>query len=228
MKKRVSLLVLMIFLLFITISGCDTGSTSAEYVDRDYHKGTNGLEMKFLKNAPPSKIYEGDKLDIIVELENKGAWPTSDIFKGKLYVSGFDLNSIRGRWIGGDTLPANLQDYYAIAVNDMNADSLDSVTDVFNNFIADGSGLVVIGGENSYEKGEYKNSVFEAMLPVFVSSPGKKEGEISIVLVLDISGSTGASFGDSSTVDVEKALAIGVFRDLALNNRLAVVAFKSK
>ena len=127
----------------------------------------------------------------------------------------------------GSTLPP-LNDYYAIAINNMNADTLKTTTDVLNDFVADGNGMVVIGGDNSYDRGDYKNSLFETILPVYIAAPGKKEGETSIVIVVDISGSTSASFGDSTTVDMEKALALGAYHDLGMNTRLAVVAFNTK
>lgn len=52
-----------------------------------YRSGTKGVEMKFMQNAPPSKIYDKESLDIMVEVMNKGAF---DIVNGKLYLSGFD------------------------------------------------------------------------------------------------------------------------------------------
>lgn len=127
----------------------------------------------------------------------------------------------------GSSLP-DLGDYYALAVNDMPADRINSVSDQLTDFIADGNGMVVLGGPASYDKGNYKNSVFESILPVFVGAPGKKEGEINIILVIDISGSTGAAFGDDKTVDVEKALALGVLSDLSTKDRLGVVAFNTQ
>ena len=48
------------------------------------------------------------------------------------------------------------------------------------------------------------------------------------MLVVDISGSTSAAFGTSTTVDMEKALALGAYKDLSANTRLAVVAFNTK
>jgi predicted secreted protein len=127
----------------------------------------------------------------------------------------------------GYTLP-KLDDYYAVAVNDFSADKLDPITDKLTDFVADGNGLVAIGGENSYAKGNYKNSIFESILPVFVGAPGKKEGEVNIIIVIDVSGSTGAAFGDDKTVDVEKALTLGVLSDLSLHDRLGIVAFNTQ
>ncbi|MEM2916162.1 MAG: VWA domain-containing protein [Candidatus Woesearchaeota archaeon] len=127
------------------------------------------------------------------------------------------------------TVPSNLKDYYAIAINDLNADKLKEASDRINEFVSDGNGMVVIGGKNSFDNGNYKDSVFETMLPVFVSTPGKKPGEISVVIVMDISGSTGAPFGRfTSTAEFEKSAAIGIYRDLRLDIRLAVVAFNTQ
>ncbi len=128
----------------------------------------------------------------------------------------------------GSTLPSSLDDYYALAVNNIPAPQLDPVSDIITDFVAEGNGMVVLGGQNSFDKGDYRTSVFESILPVFVGAPGKKEGEINIILVLDISGSTSAAFGDSKTVDVEKALAIGVLNDLSLHDRLGIVAFNTE
>lgn len=127
-----------------------------------------------------------------------------------------------------DRVPARLDDYYAIAINDVPASKLNPHVDKLTEFVTDGNGMVVVGGNNAFEHGEYKDSVFESMLPVFVSAPGKKPGEVSVVMVIDISGSTSAAFGDAKTVDVEKALAIDAFKQLRPDTRLAVVAFNTQ
>jgi hypothetical protein len=127
-----------------------------------------------------------------------------------------------------NSLPSSLKDYYAIIVNNMPAEKMDPVADVISDFISDGNGLVVFGGDNSFEKGNYRNGLFETILPVFVGSPGKKEGDVNVALVIDISGSTGGSYGSTTAVAIEKALAINAIKDLSLNTRLAVFAFHSE
>ena len=126
-----------------------------------------------------------------------------------------------------ESLPADLSDFYAIVVNDLPRDNVDSFADKISDFISDGNGLVSVGGKNSYELGEYKNSLFETLLPVSIGTPEKKEGDINVVILIDISGSTGSAYGAGKAVEVEKALAIGVLHDLEPKHKLAVVAFNT-
>jgi len=125
-------------------------------------------------------------------------------------------------------LPEKLSDYYAIVVNDLSASKLDSVTDVLNDFVADGNGLVVFGGESSYDRGDYKNSMFETLLPVKVGSPEKDEGDVLIAIVIDVSGSQGAPFGRfTSTAEFSKSATIDILRNLKLDTRVAIIAFNT-
>ncbi len=127
------------------------------------------------------------------------------------------------------SIPADLKDYYAIAINDMSASKLNDVTERISDFVSDGNGLVVLGGKNSFDNGAYKDSVFETILPAYVSTPGKQPGEISLVVVIDISGSTGVAFGRfTSTAEFEKAAAVGIYKGLRMDIRLAVVAFNTQ
>jgi len=95
-------------ILLIFIIGC-TGSVTDQDIEEDFHKGIQGITMKFVPNAPPSKIYEGDHLAVSVELFNKGAYPDTSNFQGKLEISGFDTSAISGSWQGGNSMPADLQ-----------------------------------------------------------------------------------------------------------------------
>ena len=127
------------------------------------------------------------------------------------------------------TIPSVLDDYDAIVVNDYPADELRSSVSRLTNYVAEGNGLVVIGGKNSYDFGGYKNSLLEAMLPVQVGVSDKtEEGKLNIVVVLDISGSTGASVNGEKKVDIEKSLAIDILKDIRVNDKVGVIAFNTK
>lgn len=60
--------------MILLISGCinlqkkDTTQVSTLY------KGTSGLKLSFVKNAPPSRVFENTNFNVIVKIENKGAY----------------------------------------------------------------------------------------------------------------------------------------------------------
>lgn len=107
MQKKF-LIFILITILFITIS-CQRTGVGVQRIEEEFHIGTQGLEMNFLNNAPPNRIYDGDNLEVVVELRNKGAYPTSDIFDGKLEITGFDPSAINGVWEGGNLITTRLQ-----------------------------------------------------------------------------------------------------------------------
>lgn len=73
----------------------------------------------------------------------------------------------------------------------------------------EGGGLVVVGGKNSYDLGEYRNSTLERFLPV-QSFPSRFEGGKTLIFVLDISFSLLSTLTKDGTtlLDYEKALAV--------------------
>ena len=127
------------------------------------------------------------------------------------------------------TIPDDLSEYSSIIIDDIDAGKLNSKTELLSDYIIEGGGLFVIGGENSFDKGDYTNSLFETILPVKVGEAGLG-GELvtSIVIVLDISESTGQDFSRRSSerkVDVEKSLALEIINGLSLYDKVGVVAF---
>lgn len=59
------------------------------------------------------------------------------------------------------------------------------------NYVSNGGGLVVVGGEQAYNYGDYLNSSLEEILPV-LSKPSDYKGGRNLVLLLDVSPSTAA------------------------------------
>lgn len=96
MEKRV-FLVLCAVILALFISGCGLrpGPDAEDGSVEEIYRGTTGLEMEFVRNQPPSKIYDLDVLNLLLELKNKG---TSDLTgsRCRLYLSGYDDTIIRG------------------------------------------------------------------------------------------------------------------------------------
>ena len=79
MKKQLLSLALLLFVFII--AGCAGSSTMTS---TDIYKGTDGLVMKFVPNAPPDAVFENAIVPIGIEIRNKGAY---DIENGLITFS---------------------------------------------------------------------------------------------------------------------------------------------
>jgi len=78
--KKLFLLGMMLFLLFIL--GCGSGSGGRIAEQFNPRTGTEGLVFDFIDDAPPPEIFDGSAVPLAIEIENKGA---AEVFEG--YVS---------------------------------------------------------------------------------------------------------------------------------------------
>ncbi|MBN2488487.1 MAG: hypothetical protein JXA98_05620 [Methanosarcinaceae archaeon] len=87
---------------------------------------------------------------------------------------------------------SDIDDKKVVVLDNKHVNSL-SPNDVstLKEYVTDGHGLVVVGGERAYDYGDYLDSSFEELLPV-MSKPTDWSGGRNVVLVLDVSPSTAA------------------------------------
>lgn len=94
--------------------------------------------------------------------------------------------------------------------------------------VFEGMGLVVMGGQKSFEYGGYKRSELEELLPVTVGAGTKTIiKDINIVLVIDISGSTTQLTDGEQAMDIEKAIAIDLIEQIREDSGIGVVTFSN-
>ncbi|MGM5484713.1 MAG: VWA domain-containing protein [Nanobdellota archaeon] len=118
-----------------------------------------------------------------------------------------------------DHVPSDLEDYLAVVVNDMPSDKLD--VERLSGFAQEGNGITFIGGQESFDYGGYKGNI-ETLLPVRVGGAKEKPSkEVSVVLLIDKSGSTSAG------ISLEKNIANKIISDVDDENEIGVVAFDS-
>jgi len=90
-------------------------------------------------------------------------------------------------------LPAEvppLSTFRAVILNNVARNKLPAaVLSGLDNYVRQGGGLIMIGGEESLGLGGYKGSEIEQVLPVTVTPPQKEEHTTAVVLVVDTSGS---------------------------------------
>jgi len=124
---------------------------------------------------------------------------------------------------------ADPEDYLAVVldnahVNDLSKDELGKL----RMYLQNGGGLVVAGGNRAYDLGGYYDSQFETLLPVR-SKESEGEGKnVGVVIIIDISGSVGTSYGGDTALSMEKALAINILRGISINDHIGVIAFNQR
>ncbi|WP_423751413.1 VWA domain-containing protein [Salinirarus marinus] len=135
---------------------------------------------------------------------SRGSYPFRD-YLGELY----DVET-------AESVPADLSPYYAVVVQDVAAPDLGNV-DALQEFVIDGNGLFVVGGDNAYENGGYENAPIASMLPVTFGE--SSVGSTTIVFAIDVSGSAGEG------MQVQKSIALNALSQLGDTNTVGVVGF---
>ncbi len=83
--------ILLVLIVIVILTGCartDTPKKEPELIE--YHKGSEGLVMSFLDQAPPEEIWELSKFPVSINIENEGA---HDVDDGILYIN-YDRQTI--------------------------------------------------------------------------------------------------------------------------------------
>jgi len=182
-------------------------------------------------SVPVSYTFEGTgSHEITAEIDGSDAYPINNralktvrvVDQPRvLYVSrgSYALQSYLGQLYDVETassVPDDLSPYYAVVVQNVAAGDLGNV-DELQRFVIDGGGLLMAGGQNSFENGGYANSSIAATLPVTFgeSAPGSAR----IVMLIDVSGSAG------SGMRIQKAIALDALSQLDDDNTVGVVGF---
>jgi hypothetical protein len=118
------------------------------------------------------------------------------------------------------SLPSDLTPYKAVIIDNKGAGELPA--DALRNYVGNGGGLVVVGGDSSYDKGSYNNSPIESILPI-ISRAGEFKGGRNLVILIDSSGSTG--IGSPQPISLIDANAISIIRSIGRDSRVGIVAF---
>lgn len=188
---------------------------SRKFPEGEYHKLTAklldvGNEDYFSQNNAfykSIKIVPRPKVLYVTEKSSPLAQELNKIYE-------LDVKSI---------VPNELSDYMAVIVNDIRIQKLASSVSQLSDYVSDGNGLIFIGGENSFERGGYKGTLLETLLPIKIgASEEQNKSDINIVVVIDI------SHGTEDYVAVEKALALSVIDSLSEKNNVGAVAFNTQ
>lgn len=198
--------------------------TFAKKLGEGYHKIKAELEIKAEDDHFPGNNIFYKTIEIIPR-PPLYMWAEKESY---FYSIMIDLYNFKRETI----FPQDLEPYAAVIMDDISAEKIGrGEFEALSNFVLNGSGLVVIGGESSYNKGGYRNSLLETILPVRTmdsEKEGIKDESVNVVILIDISDSTGGRFSAQSEdkkVDVEKALAISTLDYIKGQSKVGVIAF---
>lgn len=122
------------------------------------------------------------------------------------------------------SVPDDLSQYKAVIIDNRGAGQLG--VESLRKYVSSGGGLVVVGGDLAYDKGNYNNSPVEALLPT-ISRAAEYVGGRNIVIVIDASGSTAGEDPTTglSFIGLIDANALNIIDKIARDSRVGVVAF---
>jgi Mg-chelatase subunit ChlD len=154
-----------------------------------------------------------------------------------LYLQGSPgslAHSLRGGGWALETAPARRAEAYRERLGGFEAVVLDDVaiedaSAAFWRALADevtrrGLGLLMLGGERSFARGGYRDSVLEPVLPV-LSEPAALDQPASIVFAVDKSGSMGEGSGGVNRLGLAQRAVLETARTLAARDSAGLVVF---
>jgi hypothetical protein len=171
--------------------------------------------------------------ELVVRLDNQDRFGVNDVYRKSVRVVPKPrvLYVARGEYPFGELLdqlydleraesiPSDLSPYRTVVVQDVPAGRLGNVS-ALQRAVIDGTGLVVAGGPNAYDRGGYQNSSLAATLPVSFGEGGGRTARI--VLLVDVSSSAEAG------MRVQKAIALDVLEQLGDGNEVGIVGFNTR
>ena len=166
-------------------------------VDADDRFGVNDVYRKSVRVVPkPRVLYVAD-----------GEYPFGDLLEGL-----YDLDR-------RESIPDDLSPYRTVVIQDLPAGRMGNVS-ALQRAVIDGTGLVVAGGLNAYDLGNYDSSPVASMLPVSFGEGGGRTARIS--LLVDVSSSA------EGGMRVQKAIALDVLEQLGDENEVGIVGFNTR
>ncbi|HSR58423.1 MAG TPA: VWA domain-containing protein, partial [Candidatus Binataceae bacterium] len=124
-----------------------------------------------------------------------------------------------GQWNG------SLAGYDAVVLNNLPRERLaPAAQNALVNYVERGGSLAMVGGDESFGLGGYKDSPIAQVMPVVMKPPEHKERQRALILIIDKSG----SMGREDKLRYAKAAAQTVTHSLRDNDLVEVIGFDSQ
>ncbi len=212
------------------------GKNVLTFVDQVFESGLylykaviNASEDIFFQNNTGLSFTRGTRKAQILYLtgENHISTPLVDTLK----IQGLDLVHKNIKDLGGTI--HGLLDYNAVILDNVSGESLSfTAMENIETYVKDmGGGLIMIGGDNSFGAGYYKNTPIEKALPVFMDAPADlKFSDLGLIFVIDKSMSMTSAAEDTvkNKLEMAKIAAFASIQMLNPTDRVGVVVFDTE
>ena len=134
------------------------------------------------------------------------------------------------------SVPQDLSSYLAVIMNDIPVNKFLPHVERLSDYVSDGNGLFVIGGQSSYDRDGYRGTFIETLLPAKVGAgEASDKSDVHVVIVIDVSGTTGVVYNANTGQyevrgydEIIKAQAASVIESLDIKNNVGVVVAGTK
>lgn len=110
MHRMRKVMLVAFVLVLLTLASCAGGfpgrakTKEQQAFIPEFRVGTQGLTMRFAQSLPPQRIFSGEDLPIVIELENRGTTTVGGP-GDRIYLTGFDPGIIAGISPAGEQIP---------------------------------------------------------------------------------------------------------------------------
>jgi hypothetical protein len=104
MRKAIVSCILLLLVLAACRAGVPQTKEQAAGFAQEFRRGAEGLFMRFAPNQPPVRLFSGEQLSVVLEVENRGTFTIGGP-GDRVYVSGFSPNIISGISPAGEQIP---------------------------------------------------------------------------------------------------------------------------
>lgn len=106
-KASIILLVLALLILASCRAGVPFGKPATKEdaaFAAEFRRGNEGLFLRLAQNLPPFRLFSGEELPVVIELENRGTYTVGGP-GDRVYISGHDPNIVSGFSPAGEQIP---------------------------------------------------------------------------------------------------------------------------
>jgi Mg-chelatase subunit ChlD len=209
------------------------GANVYSFVEQADSSGLQDYEVIVLSDADSEQ--ENNRYRAFVQVDGKpkvlhvvGEPQASRYVSAALQAQGLAVQEIRA-----GALPANMRElleYDLVILNNVSGFDVSlAKMELLESYVRDvGGGLIKIGGDKSYAAGGYYGTPLERLLPVTMHAKTEvKIPSLSVIFVLDRSGSMGTKIGDEDMLAIAKRAALSSIDLLNRFDRVGVLAFDS-